>query len=414
MSAALMRAQALAAVVVVTVFGLSACRDEQAGPKKGPQAAQAAPGQPAVGQLKTLDGVPGELSYTSGATWAQGAVSYLGAKVEPKNPKPGDQVRISHYFKANQEPPKGWSFFVHVSDANTMQMLGNADHEVQGGAAPLQAWPVGKVIEDVHGIQMPNYPGPLRLLLGFWQGDQRLPVDAAPMQDGQNRVLGPVLEAPSQPLPEYKVPKTAKAPTIDGMLDDAIWKTAPAVELVGSFDGRPATRKTVARLAYDDTFLYVAFDAQDPDVWGSLKNKDDAIYNEDAVEVFLDADGDGKTYNELQVSPHNVQFDAAFEARRSDLEAAKKWESGMKSAVKIRGTLDDDKEDQGWSVEMAIKLDSLKSTPPLPPKKGDVWRFNLYRLEHHEHYKQIEGTAFSPLYVGDFHHLPRFAKLVFD
>jgi hypothetical protein len=41
-------------------------------------------------------------------------------------------------------------------------------------------------------------------------------------------------------------------------------------------------------------------------------------------------------------------------------------------------------------------------------------RFNVYRLEHIVRLKQIEGQSFSPLFVGDFHALPRFAKLIFD
>jgi hypothetical protein len=51
--------------------------------------------------------------------------------------------------------------------------------------------------------------------------------------------------------------------------------------------------------------------------------------------------------------------------------------------------------------------------PHVPPQPGDKWRFNLYRLEHHGR-KQVEGQAFSPLFIGDFHALPRFAWLVFQ
>ena len=175
------------------------------------------------------------------------------------------------------------------------------------------------------------------------------------------------------------------------------------------------TRKTTARVLYDDKFLYVAFDCEDPDVWGTLLKKDDSIYNEDAVEIFIDANGDGKTYNELQVSPHNTNFDAAFITRRSNLEEAMKWESGMKTAVTVRGTIDDDSDkDEGWSAELQIPLDRLYEVPRLPPQKGDKWRFNLYRLEHLVRRQQIEGQSFSPLFAGDFHHLPRFGWLVFE
>ncbi len=132
--------------------------------------------------------------------------------------------------------------------------------------------------------------------------------------------------------------------------------------LTKSFDGSPATRKTTARVLWDDTNLYVAFDCEDPDVWGSKMNKDDDIYNEDAVEIFLDANGDGATYNELELSPHNVQFDANFVTRRSDLPTAMKWESGMKTNVTVRGTIDNDSDkDEGWSAEMQIPIAEPRS-----------------------------------------------------
>jgi hypothetical protein len=207
---------------------------------------------------------------------------------------------------------------------------------------------------------------------------------------------------------------TAKPPTIDGKLDDEAWKSAVPVELHASMDGSPVTRKTTLRMLWDEKFIYVAFDNVDPDVWGTLFNKDDAIYNEDACEVFFDADGDGKTYNELQVSPHNTNFDAAFVTRRSDLETAKKWESGMKTAVQVNGTLDDDKPDVGWTAEMQIPIANLMAVPHVPAQKGDRWRFNAYRLEHLQRRTQIEGQSFSPLYVGDFHALPRFGWLSFE
>jgi hypothetical protein len=367
--------------------------------------------------VRALDAIPPQvkLTFAGTGTWADGAVAYLGTMVEPQVLQAGGPVRLTHFFRADKSPPAGWNFFVHVVDASTGQMVVNADHEIQQGRAPLERWPVGKIVFDQHVFQLPEYNQPMRVVMGFWQGDQRLKVDQSPLQDGQERMLGPRLELNAAPLPEYKMPRTAKPPTIDGKLDDAAWRQAPEVTLTTSFDGQPTRRKTTARLLWDDQHVYVAFDSEDPDVWGSLRNKDDAIYNEDAVEVFFDANGDGATYNELQVSPHNVNFDASFSARRSDLQEAMKWESGMTTAVSVRGTLDNDADqDQGWSAEMQIPIAKLNTVPHVPPQKGDVWRFNLYRLEHLKRRTEIEGQSFSPLFAGDFHHLPRFGKLVFE
>jgi hypothetical protein len=255
-------------------------------------------------------------------------------------------------------------------------------------------------------------PTPARVVLGFWRGDERLPVDDPRAHEGANRMLGPTLGTSAPELPEYKVLRAPKPPTVDGALDDAAWQKATPVVLRGSFDGRPAFLRTEARLLYDDTSLYVSFAVEDPDIWGTLRKRDDPIYEQEVVEVFLDANADGRTYNELQVSPHNVIFDAYFPARRQGMDTG--WDSGMKTAVKVRGTLDAPADrDEGWTVELQIPFARLAEVPNVPPKQGDRWRFNLYRLEHRER-QAVEGQAFSPLFVGDFHALSRFGWLTFQ
>ncbi|WNG25248.1 hypothetical protein F0U62_15350 [Cystobacter fuscus] len=383
---------------------LSACRDEQAGPKPRVKAL------PPPARLRVLDAAPADLTYRAGTTFAGGSVRYLGTRVSPAVAAPGQPVQLAHYFEALRAPPQGWEFFVHVVEPGSGQMLINADHGFAGGVGPLGSWPVGKVVEDVHTVTMPSIPG--RVVLGFWRGEERLAVDDPRAHAGDNRMFGPELGGALPPLPEYTVHRAARPPVLDGELDDEAWKAATPVVLRGSFDGRAVSPRTEARLTYDDQNLYVAFDVEDPDVWGTFREQDEPLYTQEVVEVFLDANADGRTYNELQVSPHNVHFDAYFPARRQGMDLS--WDSGMTSAVKVRGTLDEASDrDEGWRVEMKIPLARLAEVPHLPPNKGDRWRFNLYRLEHPER-RGEQGQSFSPLFVGDFHALPRFGWLIFD
>ena len=397
-------ASRLLSLLTLTLLATS-CRDEQAGPKPRAQAL------PPPTQARVLEAAPADLTYRSGATFGGGAVRYLGSRVSPAvGVAPGQPVRLAHYFEAVRALPAGWDFCVHVVDPASGQMMVNADHAFAGGAAPPGSWPLGKVVEDVHSVPMPPAPG--RVVLGFWRGNERLPVDDAKQHAGDNRMLGPQLGGGLPELPEYTARRAAKAPVIDGELNDAVWKAATPVVLRGSFDGRAPSLRTEARLAYDDQHLYVAFDVEDPDLWGTLRKRDEPIYEQEVVEVFLDANADGRTYNELQVSPHNVIFDAYFPARRQGMDLS--WDSGMTTAVKVRGTLDNPADqDEGWRVEMKIPFARLAEVPNSPPKKGERWRFNAYRLEHVQR-KQVEGQSFSPLFVGDFHALPRFGWLVFE
>jgi hypothetical protein len=388
---------ALRSSVLLLALTFVSCRDEQAGPRpKAPRA----PARPS-GQL--LQTVPQDLTYRARASWAQGAVEYLGAKVWP--PAPDGTTHVANFFVFHRPLPEGFGLFMHVVDAQSGQQLGNADHAL---AVP----PKGEgVVQDALSLRVPSNLS-LELRLGFFRGNERLPVDEASMQDGEMRVRGPSLGAPPAPLPEYHAVRALGPLRIDGKLDEPAWQRAEAVTLRGSMDGGPVSNRTVARILYDDSFLYVGFECEDPDVWGTFRRRDDPIYNEEAVEIFLDASADLRTYHELEVSPHNVLFDAYFPARRQGMDLS--WDSGAESAVQVQGTLDDPSDrDKGWSVELKIPLRSLKDLPPGQRLKGSRWRFNLYRLEHPGR-RGVEGQAFSPLFVGDFHHLARFGWLVFE
>jgi hypothetical protein len=372
-----------------------ACRDEQAGPRpraRAPASTAAEPGGAAQ------------------ATWGGGAIRYLGTRVERgRNELGQDAVRLTHRFEATRQLEPGWQIFVHFVDAHTGQMLGNADHPPP---LPLEQWQVGKPVQDVQVLALPPGAPEIQVLLGFWHDDQRLPVDQPEAQDGQQRMRGPVIGGGAPPVPEARIRKASTPPKIDGVLDDPAWQGATQLTLVDSMDGKPTQLRTTARLTWDDEALYVAFDCEDPDVWGTFKNRDEPLYTQEVVEIFIDADADGKTYDEIEVSPHNVVFDAYFPARRQGMDTS--WDSGLQSAVKVSGTIDDASDrDKGWTVEMRIPFARLHSVPHLPPRPGDRWRFNLYRLDLPDR-KNAQGQAYSPLFVGDFHAVDRFAWLVFE
>ena len=371
------------------------CRDEQAGPRPRPRA-------PASAVTEAPGAVQG--------TWGDGAIQYLGTRVERgRNERGQEAVRLTHQFQATRRLPPGWQIFVHLLDARTGQMLANGDHPPP---LPLEQWPVGQPVQDVQILALPAGAPEIQVLLGFWHDDQRLPVDQPAAQDGQQRMRGPVIGGSGPAVPEAHARRTATPPRLDGVLDDATWRGATPLTLVDSLDGRPAPLRTTARLAWDDDALYVAFECEDPDVWGTFSKRDEPLYTQEVVEIFLDADADGRTYDEIEVSPHNVVFDAYFPARRQGMDLS--WDSGLQSAVRVSGTLDDASDrDQGWTVEMRIPFARLHAVPHLPPRPGDRWRFNLYRLELPDR-KQVQGQAFSPLFVGDFHAVDRFAWLVFE
>ena len=398
-------------IVVLVTLAFAACKDSSVGPPP-----------------KKLDGdqslrVAGHLLKQKPvammpiiATLGGGKLRLLGTDVRPNPAARGQPLKVTHYFECLGTVDKSWKMFVHGQSAQGGGVVINGDHIPVEGLYPTERWQVGQIIEDTYTVNVPADMSELLLYIGFYRFDDRLPVDDPAMHDGANRILAArVAVGGDQPtLPSYRAPRLKGPIVIDGDLNDAAWKDVPSTgAFVRTGDGQTPKFRTEAKVAWDDTALYVSFDSQDDDVWAKLDKNDDPIYGEEVVEIFVDADGDGKTYNEMQVSPKNVTFDAYFPARRTGMDLA--WSSGMTTAVKVRGTLNNpDDKDDGWSAELKIPVANLAAVPHWPPLPTDKWRFNLYRLEWHTNRTNNEGSAFSPPLVGDFHHLPRFGILEFS
>ena len=200
--------------------------------------------------------------------------------------------------------------------------------------------------------------------------------------------------AVAQPPPrEYEAPAAACPPAIDGSLDDAAWFTAPwtepFVDIRGG--GRPDPRlRTRAKIVWDERFLYVGAALEEPHLWATLAERDAILYREHDFEVFLDPDGDGLAYYELEINALGTEFDLFLDKPyRRNGRADIAWDmEGLRTAVHLDGTLNDPSDqDAGWSVEMAIPWSALRP-PGAPadaavaaPRPGDAWRVNFSRVQ---------------------------------
>lgn len=196
---------------------------------------------------------------------------------------------------------------------------------------------------------------------------------------------------------------------LDGRLDEAGWKTAGKIHLRRS-DGRAEPRQpTYAYAAWTQSELLLAFHCTDDDILSPYGKRDDPLYLQEAVEVFLDPDADRGDYMEFEVSPTGVRFDAAFSARRQGMDLG--FNPASQVAVAAAGTVNrPGDEDQAWSVELAIPFAEMVGRGRRPPKVGDCWRANFFRLDKSA--RGGEASSWRPT-AGDFHDLEAFGPLCF-
>ena len=215
-------------------------------------------------------------------------------------------------------------------------------------------------------------------------------------------------------IPEYVCYRTRSPMTIDGRMDETAWGKAAPISLVQTDTGEPSRYETVARMLWDDTYLYVGFHCIDPDIWGTIMHRDGHIFDEEVVEIFLDADSDSISYVEIEVSPLNVLLDLYVLKRGDAWRMLFDWDSeGLLHAVSVDGKVNErEVEDRSWTVEMAIPLADIVTAPHIPPTHGDAWRVNLYRIDRAK--DRDEYSAWSPTGFLNYHVTQRFGKLIFS
>lgn len=194
-----------------------------------------------------------------------------------------------------------------------------------------------------------------------------------------------------QPLaPQQYVCRKAAAPlVIDGKLDEAAWRDAPWTRTFADIEGarKPKPRfQTRAKLLWDDQYLYIAAELEEPHVWATLTNHDAVIFQDPDFEVFLDPRGHTQPYYEFEMNALNTTWDLRLDKPYQDEGKPQDgWEIvGAKTAVQIQGTLNQPADtDRGWTVELAFPWTAFSepSRPIQSPKEGAQWRVGFSRVE---------------------------------
>jgi hypothetical protein len=216
------------------------------------------------------------------------------------------------------------------------------------------------------------------------------------------------------PVPTYEVKRAARPIVVDGKLEDAAWKAAGTIEFQFPWSQQTgAKQKTIARVLWDDQFLYVGYDCDDADVVAHYTERDDPTYKDDAVEIFINPDPTQTFYYGMEMNARAVLYDYFYVFPKFLLKRVNF--SGVQLASHIRGTLNQTGDrDQGWSLEVAIPWANFEElAKKLPPEPGSFWTANMNRWDGTEPDRRLSQWSDSGMERPNPHNPPRFGKLLF-
>jgi cellulose/xylan binding protein with CBM9 domain len=201
-------------------------------------------------------------------------------------------------------------------------------------------------------------------------------------------------------LPRWQVPRVENPA-------DLFWGALPSLPPLLLADGSGlAVQQTRVRVGWDDEGLHVRFDCEDRDAWGTFEQRDDPIYEEEAVEVFLaPGTADPVDYFEVEVSPRGVLWDGLVHnptSRRAEMVVDKSWD-----CPGIRWSVGRGRDRQDWWATLLLPWRGI--APAGPPS---FWRANFYRIERPRD-GEPEFSCWSPTLTkpADFHRPARFGVL---
>jgi hypothetical protein len=179
--------------------------------------------------------------------------------------------------------------------------------------------------------------------------------------------------------PSYRVASTDQPRSALLAAGTAAWKPATLVTW------GPAPYETTFRALWSTEGLYLRFDAADDHPWHTMTKRDDHLWEEEVVEIFLDMDRSGRNYAELEISPGNVVCDVRMVEPWPNKQMDFSWNiEGLETTVVPAPGRPSASEN--WTALAFLPWSAFRTLPAskgvaLPPRIGDRWRFNLFRVK---------------------------------
>ena len=217
----------------------------------------------------------------------------------------------------------------------------------------------------------------------------------------------------SRELPTWNVPAAPSGWNPEADFAALAWESIPPLPPLTLHDGSGlAQQKTVVRVCANEAALYINFACQDSDIWANYTQRNDPIYDEEVVELFLAlGEADPTQYHEIELNPNGVIFAAHVTnptLNRADLSLNFDWPyAGLRWAAWRHDAAG------YWSATIVLPWADI-----IVPFEGELpkrCRANFYRIERPRG-GEPEFSCWSPTLVHppDFHRPDRFGMLVFE
>jgi len=205
----------------------------------------------------------------------------------------------------------------------------------------------------------------------------------------------------------YLCTKIQKDILVDGNYEKLEWRNIEEVSLMENIKGNSPKMTTMVKSIWSDKYLYFLFVCKDDFIKATMTSFNDKLYEEDVVEIFLDDNNDIKTYIEIEINPLNAVLHYQVNNNlKGDILTYARVDNCIQSAVRINNSASE------ISYEIAIPFTEFVTSFNTPPKSGDSWGMNLFRIDRGED-TEDEYSAWSPTGVLNFHKPEFFGKINF-
>ena len=186
---------------------------------------------------------------------------------------------------------------------------------------------------------------------------------------------------------QYTVLRTTGNITIDGKDDEKDWSKAPWTELFSDIEsgaGGNPSRKSHCKMLWDDDYLYLFARLDETNLWASLTQHDEPVFQDNAFEMFINPEGTNFNYFEFQINANGTVWDLFMpKPYRNGGKNLTSWDlKGLKKAIQLNGTINNPTDtDKGWNIELAIPFKSVNLSGDRRPGPGTTWRMNFSRVQ---------------------------------